>query len=124
MAERRYTKNGEWIAQEGGLWRVGLAASSAADLGDVTFVELPVLGRAVVAGEAACVLEAVKAATDFYCPVDGRIAAVNNRLTAEPSLVTTSPEDQGWIFALEAVPETSLGELLDEQAWNAWEAGA
>jgi glycine cleavage system H protein len=124
MAERRYTKNGEWITYDGALWKVGLAASSAADLGDVTFVELPSLGRSVVAGEAVCVLEAVKAAADFYCPVDGRIAAVNNRLGPEPQLVTASPEDEGWIFALDSVPPACLEDLLDEAQWKAWEAGA
>lgn len=123
MAERRYTKNGEWVAHEAGLWRVGLAASVATELGDVTFVEIPTLGRAVAAGEAVCALEAVKAAADYYCPVEGRIAAVNERLSTEPQLVNASPEDEGWLFALEDVASGSLEELLDEGGWRAWESG-
>ena len=123
MADRRYTKNGEWVALDGNRWRVGLSASAVAELGDVTFVELPALGRSVAAGEAVCALEAVKAAADYYCPVDGRIVAVNGRLETEPQLINSQPEDGGWLFALEGVTADSLATLLDEAAWKAWEMG-
>lgn len=123
MADRLYTKNGEWAAFDGAHWRVGLAASAVADLGDVTFVELPALGRLVTAGEAVCTLEAVKAAADYYCPLDGRVAAVNSSLEAEPQWLNSSPEDQGWLFSLEGVPPESVEALLDETAWKAWESG-
>jgi len=123
MAERRYTKNGEWVCFDGTHWKVGLAASTAAELGDVTFVEAPAIGRTVTAGEAICALEAVKAAADYYAPVTGTIAAVNLRLATEPQLVNTSPEEHGWILALAAVSDDELGELLDEAAWQAWERG-
>jgi len=123
MGERRYTKDGEWASFDGTFWRVGLAASVVEELGDVTFVELPVLGRQVTAGEAVCALEAVKAAADFYSPLEGRIAAVNTRLAAEPPLVNTSPENEGWLLALESVPAESVSALMDEAAWKRWESG-
>ena len=123
MAERRYTKNGEWVCHDGASWKVGLAASAVEELGDVTFVELPAVGRAVTSGEAVCSIEAVKAASDFYCPVDGRVVAVNQRLQDEPSLVNSSPEDEGWIFALEEVSAESFLALLDATAHSAWEKG-
>ena len=123
MAERRYTKNGEWVCRDGASWKVGLAPSAVEELGDVTFVELPALGRVVTSGEAVCSIEAVKAACDFYCPVEGRVAAVNQRLQDEPSLVNSSPEDEGWIFALEEVSIESFLALLDADAHRAWEKG-
>lgn len=123
MSDRLYTKNGEWVAFDGSLWRVGLSSSAVADLGDVTFVELPAVGRQVTVGEAVCTLEAVKAAADYYCPVEGRVAAINDRLVNIPQLVNTSPEEDGWLFALEAVPEQALRGLLKESEWKAWEAG-
>ena len=124
MAERRYTKNGEWVRHEGSSWRVGLTASAVEELGDVTFVELPAIGRSVTSGEAVCSIEAVKAASDFYCPVEGRVAAVNQRLQDEPGLVNRSPEDEGWIFALEEVSAESFLALLDAEAHHAWEKGS
>jgi len=121
--KRRYTKNGEWVAPEGDHWRVGLAASVAADLGDVTFVELPLVGRVVAAGEAAGAIEAVKAAMDYYCPLEGTVVAVNDRLTASPQLINTSPEGDGWLFALGDVDPRSWEGLMDAASWQAWEAG-
>lgn len=123
MAERRYTKNGEWIRRDGELWRVGLSTSAVEELGDVTFVEAPTKGRVVEAGEAACAVEAVKAAADFYSPVKGRIAVINPRLAAEPQLLNQSPEEEGWILALDSVNEDEVKNLLDEQAWKLWEEG-
>lgn len=123
MGERRYTKNGEWVAAEGGRCRVGLTAQAVEELGDVTFVELPRLGRAVVAGESLCALEAVKAAADFYSPVDGTVVESNARLGTEPELLNASPELDGWICILEGVSQASLDALLDEAAWRAWESG-
>lgn len=123
MNERRYTRNGEWVSFDGSVWKVGLAASAVEELGDVTFVELPKTGRTVSAGEAVCSIEAVKAAADFYSPLDGDIVAVNEDLGPQPSLVNASPEEAGWIFALGNVADPSFRALLDEQAWKAWESG-
>ena len=123
MSERRYTKNGEWVSFDGERWRVGLTAPVVNDLGDVTFVELPKVGRRIVAGEAVCALEAVKAAADYYAPIGGRITSVNPRLGPEPQLLNASPQDEGWIFTLEEVAPEEWQELMDEAAWNAWESG-
>lgn len=122
MSERYYTKNGEWVQYDGTHWKVGLAASTAEELGDVTFVEAPALGRSVAAGEAICAVEAVKAAADFYAPVSGRIALINARLAAEPQLVNQSPEGDGWLLALTEVTTAEVEALLDGAAWQAWES--
>ncbi len=123
MTERRYTKNGEWVEADGGRCTIGLTALAVEELGDVTFVELPKTGRTVAAGEALCTLEAVKAAADFYSPVDGTVAETNLRLSSEPELLNASPEKDGWICILENVPADSLAALLDESDWKAWESG-
>ena len=123
MAEKRYTKNGEWVSRWGDSWRVGLSAAAVEELGEVTFVELPAPGRFLSPGEAVCAVEAVKAAADYYSPLEGTISAVNESLAVEPNLLNTSPESEGWIFAVRGVPEESLSGLLDEESWKKWEAG-
>ena len=123
MSERKYTRNGEWAAFDGTLWRVGLSASAVEELGDVTFVDLPKPGKSVLPGEAVCTIEAVKAATDYYSPLEGVIAGVNSQLATEPSLLNLNPETDGWIFALENVSSESLEALMDEKDWKIWESG-
>ena len=123
MADLRYTKNGEWASYDGTQWKVGLARSAVDELGDVTFVELPALGRTLVAGEAACALEAVKAAADYYSPLGGTVCAVNNTLGADPQALNSAPEEGGWIFALTGVKPESFLELMDKAGWAAWENG-
>lgn len=123
MAERRYTKNGEWVVNEGDRFRVGLTAPAAEELGDVTFVELPKVGRTVAAGEALCALEAVKAAADFYSPLSGKVAEVNEQLSAAPELLGTHPETDGWLCVLIGVPNGEFEALLTEEEWKVWEAG-
>ena len=123
MGDRRYSKNGEWAERDGDRWKVGLTSAAATELGDVTFVELPRIGRTVAAGEALCVLEAVKAAADFYSPLEGTVTEANRRLETEPGLVNTSPEGEAWIAVLEGVTEEGWNALLNAQAWKQWEAG-
>lgn len=122
MGNKRYSTNGEWVAFDGRYWRIGLAASTAAELGDVTFVEAPALGLVAVVGQPLCTLEAVKAAADFLAPVSGVVAAVNPALGQHPELVSTSPEADGWILALDAVPEAEVARLLDEDQWRVLDA--
>lgn len=123
MAEKRYSKNGEWVLRDGERYLAGLAATSVEELGEVTFVELPKPGRQVSAGEAVCTVEAVKAAADYYCPVDGRVEGVNQRLSEDPTLINRSPEGEGWILSLREVSDEAWNQLLDQQAWEAWERG-
>lgn len=123
MADRRYSKNGEWIAPVGDHWVAGLTRAAAEELGDVTFVEPALAGRSVTAGEAVCALEAVKAAADYYSPVTGTVSGGNPRLTAEPQLVSQDPEGEGWVVRYSALAPGAWEGLLDEAGWKAWEAG-
>ena len=113
MAERRYTKSHEWLTFEGKSVTVGITDFAQAQLGDVVFLELPSPGRKLATGESFGVVESVKAASDLYAPVAGRVTAVNDKLTAHPELVNTDPYGEGWIVKLELSGEPP-SDLLDE----------
>jgi glycine cleavage system H protein len=117
MAERRYTKSHEWLTTEGKLVTVGITDFAQSQLGDVVFLELPAPGRKLTAGESFGVVESVKAASDLYSPVSGRITAVNEKLAAHPELINSDPYGDGWILKVELAGELPDG-LLDEAAYK------
>ena len=117
MAERRYTKSHEWLTADGKTVTVGITDFAQSQLGDVVFLELPATGRKLTAGEAFGVVESVKAASDLYSPVSGRITAVNDKLAAHPELINSDPYGDGWILKLELAGELPGG-LLDEAAYK------
>ena len=120
MAELRYTKDHEWIRLEGDTATIGITDHAQNALGDVVFVDLPEPGREVTAGEACAVVESVKAASDVYAPVSGRVAEVNSALAENPGLINSSPTGEGWFFRLEAVDAAAVEALLDETAYAAF----
>jgi|SRR5437588_6521596 len=117
MAERRYTKTHEWVAVDGKHATIGITDFAQAQLGDVVFLELPSTGRKLAARDSFGVIESVKAASDLYSPVAGRITAVNDKLAAKPELVNSDPYGDGWILQLELEGELP-SELLDEAAYK------
>jgi glycine cleavage system H protein len=117
MAERRYTKSHEWLTVDGKTVTVGISDFAQAQLGDVVFLELPAPGRKLTAREAFGVVESVKAASDLYSPVAGRITEVNEKLAAHPELLNSDPYGEGWILKLELSGELP-SDLLDEAAYK------
>jgi glycine cleavage system H protein len=117
MADRRYTKSHEWLSVDGKVVTVGITDFAQAQLGDVVFMELPAAGRKVAARESFGVVESVKAASDLYSPVAGRITAVNDKLAQHPELVNSDPYGDGWILKLELSGELP-SDLLDEAAYK------
>jgi len=117
MAERRYTKSHEWLTVHGKTATVGITDFAQSQLGDVVFMELPAPGRKLDVGETFGVVESVKAASDLYSPVAGRIAAVNEKLAAHPELVNTDPYGDGWILKVELSGDLP-SDLLDEAAYK------
>ena len=109
----RFTASHEWV--DGGS-RVGITDYAQAQLGDVIFLELPEVGRSLSAGERFGVIESVKAASDLYSPVGGRVVAVNTALVDSPEKVNADPYGDGWLLRLEDVDETGA-ELLDGDAY-------
>jgi len=117
MADRRYTKTHEWVAVDGKHATVGITDFAQSQLGDVVFLELPKTGRKLDAGETFGVVESVKAASDLYSPVAGRISEVNDKLASKPELINSDPFGEGWIFKLDLVGDLPA-DLLDEDAYK------
>jgi glycine cleavage system H protein len=117
MADRRYTKTHEWVVVDGKSVTVGITDFAQSQLGDVVFLELPSAGRKLAVRESFGVVESVKAASDLYSPVAGRITAVNEKLTANPELVNSDPYGDGWILKLELAGDLPV-DLLDEAAYK------
>ncbi|MHB8589087.1 MAG: glycine cleavage system protein GcvH [Candidatus Dormibacteraceae bacterium] len=124
MAERRYTKTHEWVVVDGKTVTVGITDFAQSQLGDVVFLELPSPGRKLAVRESFGVVESVKAASDLYSPVSGRVAAVNEKLSSKPELINSDPYGDGWIMKVELTGELPA-DLLDEADYKkVAEAGA
>ena len=117
MADRRYTRSHEWVTVDGKTATVGITDFAQSQLGDVVFLELPSAGRKVAERESFGVVESVKAASDLYSPVAGRITAVNEKLAGKPELINSDPYGDGWILKLELTGELPA-DLLDEAGYQ------
>lgn len=117
MADRRYTKTHEWVTVDGKTATIGITDFAQAQLGDVVFLELPSVGRKVAERESFGVVESVKAASDLFAPVAGKISAVNDKLSAKPELVNADPYGDGWILKIE-LAGTLPSDLLDEAGYK------
>lgn len=106
-----FASSHEWLRREGPCSTVGISDHAQRELTDVVYVELPVVGTCVKAGQAVCVVESVKAASDIYAPASGTIEAVNEALSSDPSLINSDPYGQGWIFKLALSNESELSAL-------------
>jgi len=120
MAELRFTKDHEWVRLEGDTATIGITDHAQNALGDVVFVDLPEAGREVTEGEACAVVESVKAASDVYAPVAGRIVAINTALADDPALINSAPTGEGWFFRIAGVDAAAFAGLMDEAAYAAF----
>jgi len=100
-ADRRYTKDHEWILVSGTRGRVGITDYAQKQLGDVVFVESPDAGRSVSAGQVTGTIESVKAVSEIYCPVTGTIVEANPVLATKPETVNSDPHGTGWLFDID-----------------------
>ncbi len=115
----RYAESHEWVRDEGdGTVTVGISDHAQSQLGDVVYVELPEIGRAVASREELAVVESVKAASDIYAPVGGEVTAVNEALADSPELVNSSPYGDGWMFRLRVSDADQIGALLDAAGYG------
>ena len=118
-----YSEDHEWIDVAGGTGTVGITDYAQGQLGDITFVELPAAGSAVKKGDAPCVVDSVKAASDVYAPVSGTVTECNAALEAEPELVNSDAEGGGWLFRMTLADPDELDALMDRAAYDAYVAG-
>lgn len=115
--QRHYTKTHEWVTVDGKAVTMGITDFAQSQLGDVVFLELPSPGRKLAARESFGVIESVKAASDLYSPVAGRVTDVNDKLTAKPELINSDPYGDGWIMKLELTGDLPA-DLLDEAGYK------
>lgn len=113
----RFTDEHEWLALDGDVATVGITTHAAEQLGDLVFVELPKVGAKLVKGEAAAVVESVKAASDVFAPVSGEVTAINEAAVADPSGVGTDPQGAGWLYRIRLDDVSALDGLMDEAAY-------
>ena len=117
----KYSKEHEWLKDDGaGKFRVGITDYAQGELGDVVFIDLPEIGRAVKQGESFASVESVKAVSDVYAPVDGTIVEVNGALSSSPELVNTDPHDKGWMIVLQSSDSSQLSTMMDSGAYEAF----
>jgi len=114
----KYTEDHEWLRADGDLVTVGITEHASEQLGDVVFVELPEVGRAVSTGDEICVIESVKAASDIRAPLDGKIVEVNEALADNPGMVNEDPTGKAWFFKMKLADPAKLDGLMDEAAYK------
>ncbi|GGC62799.1 glycine cleavage system protein GcvH [Chelatococcus reniformis] len=118
MAETRYTKDHEYIHIEGDVGVVGISDYAQQQLGDIVFVELPEVGRAITQGAEAAVVESVKAASEIYAPVAGEVIEINAALEGEPGAVNEDPLGRGWFLKLRIGDPAQLASLMSESEYE------
>ena len=115
----KYTAEHEWVRSgNGSTVRVGITEYAADQLGDIVFVELPETEAMVAEGDEVVVIESVKAASDVYAPLPGKVVEANARLSEDPSLVNRDPTGEGWFYKLEIADAAALDELMDEAGYQ------
>ncbi len=119
----KYTGEHEWIRTEGGSATVGISDYAQEQLGDVVYVELPEVGKKVDQGDEAAVVESVKAASEIYAPVGGKISEVNETLADDPSQINADAQGAGWIFKMTIDDESALDALMDSDAYREYVEG-
>ncbi|ABR31577.1 glycine cleavage system protein H [Thermosipho melanesiensis] len=112
---KKYTKTHEWVDESG---YVGITNHAQEELGDIVYVDLPKVGSEVKKGDILLSIESVKAATDVYSPVSGKIAEVNEELDSQPELINEDAEGKGWLVKIDFSDESELDELMTEEEYK------
>jgi len=120
---RYFTDEHEWIDVDGDTATVGITDYAQGQLGDIVFVELPSMGANLEQGDEAAVVESVKAASDVFAPIDGKVIETNEDLEEDPALVNTDPEDGGWFFRMKVGDTSQLDGLMDEASYKSFVDG-
>jgi glycine cleavage system H protein len=115
----RYSKDHEWIKVEGDRGRVGITDYAQKQLGDVVFLELPEVGRALKAGEQFGTVESVKAVSELFSPVAGDVVEVNAALSATPETINKDPQGEAWMIVLRLADPSGVSALMDAAAYQA-----
>jgi glycine cleavage system H protein len=123
LKDLKFTKEHEWVKEEGDIAVVGITDYAQKELGDVVYVELPEVGNTYEKDEACSNIESVKAVSDIYAPVSGEITEVNEALEDKPEIVNQDPYGEGWLFKLKMENPDELEELMDTDAYDEYVKG-
>ena len=118
MSSLRFTKDHEWVRQDGDTVVIGITDYAQEQLGDVVYVELPEIGRQVEQGKEAAVVESAKAASEVYAPVSGEVVAVNEVIAGDPAKVNADPMGEGWFLSVKLDDPKALDALMDAAAYE------
>lgn len=119
----RFTNDHEWVNVEGDTATVGITNYAQEQLGDVVFVELPDVGTELDQGDDSGVIESVKAASEIYAPINGKISATNEDLNDNPALINTAAEGDGWMYKMIVTDPDQLDDLMDKAAYDTYVEG-
>jgi len=118
-ANLRYTKDHEWISLEGNIATIGITDFAQRELGDIVYVEVETIGKALKAGDVFGTVEAVKTVSDLFLPVDGTVKELNTTLTNSPESVNNDPYGEGWMIKMTVDNVTDIDALMDASAYEA-----
>ncbi len=117
MGERRFTKEHEWV-EKNDLFIVGITDFAQDQLGDVVSIELPEIGSIFKQNDAMAIIDSVKASSDIFCPLDGEIVEVNEKLLEHPELINQFPYDEGWIVKMKVSNPQQFDSLLEKEQYD------
>lgn len=115
---KKFAATHEWVSVEGKVATVGISDHAQDHLGDIVYVDLPEVGKSLKKGDVFCTIESVKAASDIYAPVSGKIVEVNEELDSSPEKINDDAEGEGWIVRIEVADESELHSLMDLEAYK------
>ncbi len=118
MEEKKFTKEHEWVEKSGDLLIVGITDFAQSQLGDVVSIELPQIGSSFKQNDVIAIVDSVKASSDVFCPVDGEIVEVNEKLLENPELINQSAFGDGWIIKIKPENSQQYDSLLSKEQYE------
>ena len=118
MAEKKFTKEHEWIEKSDQIIIVGITEFAQDQLGDIVSIELPQVSSSFKQNDVMAIIDSVKASSDIYCPVDGEIIEINEKLLAHPELINKSPYEEGWIVKIKPSNPEQIDSLLSKEQYD------
>ena len=117
MGEKRFTKEHEWVEKNDPII-VGITEFAQDQLGDIVSIELPEIGSMFKQNDVIAIIDSIKASSDIYCPIDGKIIEVNEKLLEHPELINQSPYDEGWIVKIKPSNLQQFVSLLSREQYD------
>jgi glycine cleavage system H protein len=118
MSEKKFSKKHEWVSVEGDVATVGITKHATEMLGDIVFVEVPEIGKAIEQNNQAAVVESTKAASDVYSPISGEVTEGNKAIVDDPSIVNSDPEGASWFFKIKIKNISELDSLMTKSDYD------